>query len=491
MSMSILFTALSTLSATSYAGDSTLGIGFSTGALLAERTDVVGDAILLNPRISYWPDENIGIELDVTIMPFDETSIGTPDPFPFVGVLPALNLVGRVLKDQPINLIFNVGAGPFVKSIQDDGALRLPYDGLDIDFATIAGPGLMVPIGPFAIRGDARWLVSIGGDNYENTGTSFSHGQFNIGLMWLPIGPFDEDKDGINDDVDSCITEPEDIDDFQDTDGCPEIDNDGDMINDELDGCPNEAEDIDGFEDENGCPDVDNDADGLLDEDDRCPDDAGTEETDGCPDSDDDFIADLDDECDLEPGTSDTYGCPDLDGDLVPDYRDECPDRRAPKGIDTRRASGCVQRAYIGLNSIITVGLVNFDSRGRLRRSSKLTLDDVAGILLRLPDIEKLEVQTHTSSVGDDEQNLKESQENADTIVAYLVEKGVEPARLEAVGYGETKPLDDSDTEEARRTNARIVFAILEQVDPSFEQEPPAGDEGAGGTDEDSTDVPE
>ncbi|MEM6929175.1 MAG: OmpA family protein [Myxococcota bacterium] len=501
MSMSLLFTVLATTSATSHAGERTLGIGFSSGYLVAERTDVIGNAVLLNPRVSYWPDENIGIELDVTLMPFDETSEGVPETFPFTGIIPAANLVGRVLKEQPVNLIFNVGAGPFIKSIQDDGALRLPYENLDIDFAAIAGPGFLVPLGPLAIRGDARWLVSIGGDNFENRGTSFSHAQFNLGVMWLPIGPFDEDKDGINDDDDSCLSQAEDIDGFQDSDGCPEPDNDEDSILDELDGCPDEAEDLDGFEDDNGCPDTDNDEDGLLDEDDRCPDTAGPEATEGCPDADGDLFADIDDECDFAPAAlypapepeegqlqeDDTYnpfGCPDSDSDLVPDYRDECPDQRAPKGIDARRASGCVQRAYIGLNSIITVPGVSFDSRQRLRRTSKLTLDDAAKILARLDGVKKLEVQTHTSSVGDDEQNLKDSQENADTIVAYLVGKGVEPARLDAVGYGETKPIVEGDTEEARRKNSRIIFAIVEQVDPVNEMPAPGEDEEGDDTDD-------
>jgi outer membrane protein OmpA-like peptidoglycan-associated protein len=50
-----------------------------------------------------------------------------------------------------------------------------------------------------------------------------------------------------------------------------------------------EAEDLDGFEDENGCPDPDNDKDGLLDGVDKCPNEAevfnGVDDADGCPDA--------------------------------------------------------------------------------------------------------------------------------------------------------------------------------------------------------------
>ncbi|MEN0062674.1 MAG: OmpA family protein [Myxococcota bacterium] len=487
MSISLLFTMLTT-STTSHAADSTFGFGISSGALVVQRGEVIGDAVVLNPRISFWPDENVGIELDVSLTPFGQTQVGTPDTFDYFGVLPAANFVGRVLVDQPINLIFNVGAGPFIKSIDDNGALGLPFDGTDIDFAAIAGPGLLVPLGPLALRGEVRWLVTIGSDNFENEGTAFQHAQFNLGLMWLPIGPKDEDKDGVADDVDRCLGQPEDIDTFQDEDGCPDEDNDEDGRPDVSDTCPLEAEDIDEFEDEDGCPDDDNDDDGLLDKEDRCPNDAGTNVTEGCPDSDEDLVADLDDECDFEAGQVESYGCIDTDGDLVPDYRDECPEKRAPKGIDTRRADGCVKRAYIGLNSIITVPGVSFDSRQRIKKASLLTLDDTAKILNRLDGIKRLEVQTHTDSTGDDEENLKESQKNADTIIEYLVGQGVDPARIEGVGYGETKPIADNETESGRRQNNRIIFAILEQVDPKFEQPKPGEEpEGEEATPEDES----
>jgi hypothetical protein len=81
----------------------------------------------------------------------------------------------------------------------------------------------------------------------------------------------DTDGDGIYDDEDQCVNEPEDVDGFEDTEGCPDPDNDGDGILDGSDQCPMEPEDADGFEDENGCPDPDNDGDGILDAADAVP----------------------------------------------------------------------------------------------------------------------------------------------------------------------------------------------------------------------------
>lgn len=86
-----------------------------------------------------------------------------------------------------------------------------------------------------------------------------------------------------------------------------DVDRDG--IPDISDDCPRDAEDSDEFEDEDGCPEVDNDRDGILDEDDRCPSvpelNDGCEYRDGCPGS----------HC---------YPCPigDADGDEIIDMSD-------------------------------------------------------------------------------------------------------------------------------------------------------------------------
>jgi len=70
-----------------------------------------------------------------------------------------------------------------------------------------------------------------------------------------PAPPADSDGDGYVDPKDECPQEPEDFDEFEDEDGCPEPDNDGDEILDVDDSCPLEAEVVNGIEDEDGCPD--------------------------------------------------------------------------------------------------------------------------------------------------------------------------------------------------------------------------------------------
>jgi hypothetical protein len=163
----------------------------------------------------------------------------------------------------------------------------------------------------------------------------------------------DQDDDGIDDAGDQCPTDGEDVDGFEDADGCPELDNDNDIVTDDIDKCPENPEDIDGFQDGDGCPDDDNDKDGIQDLSDKCPEKAetlnGFEDEDGCPDipdSDKDGVADPDDKCPNEAedtdGFEDTDGCPDPDndGDGISDENDECVD--IPEdGAGKRKDDGC------------------------------------------------------------------------------------------------------------------------------------------------------
>lgn len=108
-----------------------------------------------------------------------------------------------------------------------------------------------------------------------------------LALGYEPAGIKDADLDGIGDKVDACPAFAEDLDGFEDADGCPETDNDRDGLTDGVDACPAQAEDIDGFKDDDGCPEADNDEDGVADATDACPavaeDQDGYKDGDGCP----------------------------------------------------------------------------------------------------------------------------------------------------------------------------------------------------------------
>ncbi len=307
-------------------------------------------------------------------------------------------------------------------------------------------------------------LVTLGGGTGVVAGIGAPDVRIFLGLAWRdPGAPPDADKDGYSDEEDSCPLQPEDFDNYDDADGCPDPNNDKDGLLDVDDKCPNAAEDADGFEDTDGCPDLDNDKDGLADTDDRCPIEAGPQATMGCPDRDSDGLADADDECPDQGGPRETNGCPDSDNDRVPDVRDACPSEPADSRIDPRRSNGCPSRVVVTSKSIEILEMVYFETnKAVIKPVSYGLLDDVAKTLNAYPDIKRVEVSGHTDNIGKDESNLKLSQARSEAVMKYLVMKGVDPARLVARGYGETKPIDTNDTAEGRAKNRRVAFTIMD-----------------------------
>ena len=300
-----------------------------------------------------------------------------------------------------------------------------------------------------------------------------------IGIVFEPnIG--DRDGDGIKDDVDKCPDDPEDFDNFEDEDGCPEPDNDRDGILDEDDKCPNIPEDKDGFQDEDGCPEGnknDRDGDGILDDVDKCPDDPEDfdqfQDEDGCPDpdNDQDGILDVDDLCPNDPedkdGFEDQDGCPDPDNDKdrILDKDDKCPNEpETYNGFQDE--DGCPDRGRVVVTdtSIEILDMIYFEyDKAIIKKESYPILDAVAATLQGNPSIALVEIQGHTDERGNDAYNLDLSDRRAKSVREYLIGKGVDEKRLTAQGYGETQPLIREHNEKAWAKNRRVAFLILKR----------------------------
>jgi outer membrane protein OmpA-like peptidoglycan-associated protein len=298
------------------------------------------------------------------------------------------------------------------------------------------------------------------------------------GASWSNA-PLDTDHDGVADDKDLCPLVPEDRDGFEDADGCPDPDNDKDGFPDKADRCPDAPEDKDGFEDADGCPDPDNDKDGIPDVRDKCPNQPetknGYKDDDGCPDknlheidTDKDGVMDDVDKCVAEAedkdGFEDADGCPDPDNDKdgIPDATDKCPNE--PETINNvKDDDGCPDKGIVTLKEgeLETLTPIFFQTdRARVRHAFRPPLDDIAAILKSHPEIGRCAIEGHTDGTGPAQWNQKLSLERAQAVATYLISKGLDPARVVAIGQGNALPWATNQTEAGRAANRRVIFHI-------------------------------
>jgi outer membrane protein OmpA-like peptidoglycan-associated protein len=391
-----------------------------------------------------------------------------------------------VTPDDPFDFFLDIGGGmQFVDVHRGSNSDQPGRDDLQLyrnpssDFMLHGGPGLIIQLGgPVHLRADARWVGTVGGDPTKVTSDIFSDFEWTLGLDFRPEIPPDKDGDGIRNKDDQCPDDPEDFDDFEDDDGCPDLDNDKDGIEDEHDDCRDRPEDRDGFEDDDGCPDPDNDGDGIKDRKDRCPDEAedkdGFEDDDGCPDPDNDRdgVKDRKDHCPDDPedkdGFEDTDGCPDPDNDQdgIKDVRDDCPDDpETMNGFDDR--DGCPDDVPVEIKRFTGVieGITFETGKTTIRPGSAPTLYAALDVLEKYPEL-AIEIQGHTDDVGNDEANLRLSQGRAEAVMAWFVAAGISPERLRAVGYGETRPIAENSTDAGRAQNRRVEFHPIGMGEP-------------------------
>ncbi|SEU22298.1 Ig-like domain-containing protein [Stigmatella erecta] len=451
----------------------------SFSPLLGEAIDTTGLGDLrLVPKLRLLSTDG-GLHLAVVVPVILPTSGG--NEFRGRGAVAAFpRLVGEWSSDEGTRIIANAGVN--LQSRETFRNLSVGNEfaygaGVEVPFhisdhklaaeATIAGAlGLKdadTEERPLEVLGALKYFFSEQLTAHVGAGPGLTRGYgtpgFRIlaGVNWTAKPPekpvqVDSDGDGLMDHEDRCPNEPEDKDGFQDEDGCPDPDNDQDTIPDVADKCPNEPETVNGFEDVDGCPDevpppADSDGDGLTDDKDRCPnapeDKDGFQDEDGCPDPDNDKdgIPDTADKCINEPevinGVNDEDGCPD-------------------EGKVNVRVEGkkffILQKVHFATNKDVI-----------LERSFSL-LKQVAAVLRANPQLTKVRVEGHTDSQGSDAFNMDLSDRRAKSVRKYLIEKeNIAAERLEAVGYGETQPVDTNATAAGRENNRRVIFTILEQ----------------------------
>jgi len=111
--------------------------------------------------------------------------------------------------------------------------------------------------------------------------------------------------------------------------------------------------------------------------------------------------------------------------------------------------------------SIIISNIYYETAKADLKPESKESLDkELVSLLKDNPQL-IIEIGSHTDDIGSNEYNQKLSQQRAQSVVNYLVEKGIAKERMLARGYGETKPLTPNITAIERQKNRRTEFKII------------------------------
>lgn len=143
------------------------------------------------------------------------------------------------------------------------------------------------------------------------------------------------------------------------------------------------------------------------------------------------------------------------------------PDFRILAGVNYRRIHTPPPPPPVAVEAIVEEKIVitqkihfEFD-RAIIRPISYPILDDVADLLRRNPQIQRVRVEGHTDWIGSDAYNQRLSNNRARAVRDFLVQKGIDPNRLEAVGYGESRPIADNSTVQGRARNRRTEFTVM------------------------------
>jgi outer membrane protein OmpA-like peptidoglycan-associated protein len=153
----------------------------------------------------------------------------------------------------------------------------------------------------------------------------------------------------------------------------------------------------------------------------------------------------------------------DHDNDGVPDSLDRCPDEAG-----TAANGGCpephpviVKRDTMVapppvLRRPLVLGAIHFETgESGLSYGSKSILDEVALSLNEWSEV-KIEIQGYSDAVGNEATNTRLSQLRAQSVLAYLVSRGISSERLRAVGLGSANPLDSNNSAAGRKKNRRV-----------------------------------
>jgi len=113
------------------------------------------------------------------------------------------------------------------------------------------------------------------------------------------------------------------------------------------------------------------------------------------------------------------------------------------------------------MGRIVTHGILFDVNSAKIKGESYKTLQEIGELLQGIPEL-RLSIEGHTDSDGPDESNMTLSQNRADSVRDCLISAfNINADRLEAKGWGESKPLDTNETAEGKANNRRVELVKL------------------------------
>jgi outer membrane protein OmpA-like peptidoglycan-associated protein len=128
---------------------------------------------------------------------------------------------------------------------------------------------------------------------------------------------------------------------------------------------------------------------------------------------------------------------------------------------ETARSGGESRGADRGL--VLMLGDLEFDAgKASLHSTATTAIERLAQLMNVYPE-RSVRIEGHTDSVGDDAQNQQLSERRAEAVRDAVIARGIDAARVEAVGYGETRPIADNATSSGRQQNRRIELVLSDE----------------------------
>ncbi len=133
--------------------------------------------------------------------------------------------------------------------------------------------------------------------------------------------------------------------------------------------------------------------------------------------------------------------------------------KTAPAAVQLESSRAKVTKAKIEI-----LDKVYFDTnKATIQPTSFGILGEVAALLDANPDVKKIRIEGHTDNRGAADDNRELSQARADAVKAWLVAQGIAAGRMDSVGYGEDQPVNPANNAKAWDLNRRVEFVIVER----------------------------